>query len=224
MGLNENYHNVRSNLLMRIPLPTLTEAYSVLIQEESQRSFVAHSTILGILDNHSSDTLSFLSRKNTYRSDTSTNDRRIWTCQHYKMKRHTMNFCWVLHPELKNKGRINTNGQSFSQSAFNSISSESDRRSIKGTDIQCHQEGYEASIGSSPSGNDTFTKDHYNQIVKFIGGSNTPSSSEPRASMVGISFSKNFKGYNVIDWILDTGSTNHMIHRHLLEVARDLNL
>lgn len=36
-GLNDTYNNVISNMLMRLPLPTLNEAYSVLIQEESQR-------------------------------------------------------------------------------------------------------------------------------------------------------------------------------------------
>lgn len=37
MGLNEYYNNVRSKLLMRLPLPSLNEAYFVLIREDSER-------------------------------------------------------------------------------------------------------------------------------------------------------------------------------------------
>ncbi|XP_019257822.1 PREDICTED: uncharacterized protein LOC109236047 [Nicotiana attenuata] len=37
MGLNEIYVSVRSNLLMRQPLPSLDIAYNILLQDESQR-------------------------------------------------------------------------------------------------------------------------------------------------------------------------------------------
>lgn len=37
MGLNESYHVVRGNLLLRSPLPTVKQAYALLLQEESHR-------------------------------------------------------------------------------------------------------------------------------------------------------------------------------------------
>lgn len=107
MGLNENYYNVHSNFLMRVPLPTLNETYSVLIQEENQRSFAGHSTIGPVLDYSFSDTSSFfssnisLSSNNSFRNGLSGNIKRIWTCQHCKRKGNINKLCWILHPELR---------------------------------------------------------------------------------------------------------------------------
>lgn len=39
MGLNEKYTNVRGQFLMMQPVPTISQAYSLLLQEESQRAF-----------------------------------------------------------------------------------------------------------------------------------------------------------------------------------------
>lgn len=38
LGLNDIFSSVRTNLLMCQPLPNLNVAYSVLLQEENQRS------------------------------------------------------------------------------------------------------------------------------------------------------------------------------------------
>jgi len=37
MGLNESYTPVRGNILIMKPLPTLSQLYSLLVQEEKQR-------------------------------------------------------------------------------------------------------------------------------------------------------------------------------------------
>lgn len=68
MGLNENYTNARSNLLMRVRLPTLNEAYSVLIIEENHRTFSSRTnteSILGYVN--TSDSFSFYSSNSNYR-------------------------------------------------------------------------------------------------------------------------------------------------------------
>lgn len=41
MGLNANYENVRSRILMKKTLPTLSEVYNILDQEESQKSAIS---------------------------------------------------------------------------------------------------------------------------------------------------------------------------------------
>jgi len=37
MGLNSNYTAVRENILMMTPFPSMSQAYSLLVQEERQR-------------------------------------------------------------------------------------------------------------------------------------------------------------------------------------------
>ncbi|XP_070047158.1 uncharacterized protein LOC142169728 [Nicotiana tabacum] len=47
MGLNESYSQERSQILMRIPLPTVNQAYSLIISDETQKALAATSGILG---------------------------------------------------------------------------------------------------------------------------------------------------------------------------------
>lgn len=118
MGFNETYVNVRSNLLMRLLLPSLNEAYSVLIQEESQRGFsnnISSGNAARIFSsNNTIDTSNFYSiTSNSWRNL----GRKLWICQHCKKKDHTINLCWTLHPKLRNK-RMPGSSISSSQVAF----------------------------------------------------------------------------------------------------------
>lgn len=45
MGLSDQYITIRGQLLMMIPLPSLSQAYSLLLQEESQRDCTIRSVI-----------------------------------------------------------------------------------------------------------------------------------------------------------------------------------
>ncbi|XP_070013130.1 uncharacterized protein LOC142162424 [Nicotiana tabacum] len=47
MGLNESYSQARSQILMRSPLPTINQAYSMIISDESQKAVAATSGVLG---------------------------------------------------------------------------------------------------------------------------------------------------------------------------------
>lgn len=44
MGLNDSYNTVRSNILMMSPLPNVRQAYSLVIQEETQRQMSSETT------------------------------------------------------------------------------------------------------------------------------------------------------------------------------------
>ncbi|KAE8690040.1 hypothetical protein F3Y22_tig00110929pilonHSYRG00026 [Hibiscus syriacus] len=88
MGLNELYSAVRSQILLMQPLPNVNQAYSMLVQEESQRS---HST--GIPLTH--DSTVFYS--NSSASSGSTGRRRFnGTCDHCKIKGHKKDQCYRL--------------------------------------------------------------------------------------------------------------------------------
>lgn len=47
MGLNESYAQARGQILMRSPLPTVNQAYSMIISDESQKAVAATFGILG---------------------------------------------------------------------------------------------------------------------------------------------------------------------------------
>lgn len=83
---------------MQLPLPTLNEAYSTLIQEESQRG------ISGIISSSnqtwatSSETASFSSNGQRRSNVGGAVPRRFWICQHFHKKGHNKDQCWILHP------------------------------------------------------------------------------------------------------------------------------
>ena len=45
MGLGDQYTNTRGQLLLMSPLPDLSQAYALLLQEENQRGFIGHTAI-----------------------------------------------------------------------------------------------------------------------------------------------------------------------------------
>ncbi|XP_019256293.1 PREDICTED: uncharacterized protein LOC109234681 [Nicotiana attenuata] len=47
MGLNDNYEQARSQILMTSPTPSINKAYAMLIERESQR-FVANTSTVGV--------------------------------------------------------------------------------------------------------------------------------------------------------------------------------
>ncbi|XP_009762103.2 uncharacterized protein [Nicotiana sylvestris] len=47
MGLNDIYSAMRSNILMFTPLPSINQAYSLLIQDEKKGKFMLHNTLSG---------------------------------------------------------------------------------------------------------------------------------------------------------------------------------
>lgn len=47
MGLNDSYLQARSQILMLKPVPSVNQAYSMILSDESQRSVVANAGVLG---------------------------------------------------------------------------------------------------------------------------------------------------------------------------------
>lgn len=88
MGLNEYYSNVRSNLLMRVPLPTLNETYYVIVQEESQRGISGIITSSNNTWTTSSETASYLSESQRRPNTCAEVPQRFWICSHWHKKGH----------------------------------------------------------------------------------------------------------------------------------------
>ena len=94
MGLNESYTQVRGNILMINPTPTLSQVYSLLIQEERQRQVRSFGPFQGegasFHVNISNSTQAAAQRRQEGR-------RSQLFCTHCKRSGHTMDKCYKIH-------------------------------------------------------------------------------------------------------------------------------
>lgn len=93
MGLNDSYDHVRSQIIMKKSLPTLSEVYNILDQEDSQRSAKTFSQT-------PVDASTF---------QLSAYGRPRLVCTHCKGVGHVVDRCYKIHgypPELKARGKI----------------------------------------------------------------------------------------------------------------------
>jgi len=94
MGLNESYTQVRGNILMINPTPTLSQVYSLLPQEERQRQVKSSGQFQG-------DGASFTASANNLNQVTGQRRqegrRSQLFCTHCKRSGHTMDKCYKIH-------------------------------------------------------------------------------------------------------------------------------
>ncbi|KAL3538213.1 hypothetical protein ACH5RR_001579 [Cinchona calisaya] len=84
MGLNESYKGVRSNILMMTPLPNVRQAYSLVIQEQTQRQ----------LSSEPEPTENFTIAANVQSKASGINNTK--TCDHCHRSGHTIEECRTL--------------------------------------------------------------------------------------------------------------------------------
>lgn len=125
MGLNEVYTAVRGSILMLNPLPSMAQAFSILIQEEKQREFKSHNVM-----NMDSVSLN-AGAKNFNRGSTSSTgrqqvgnyvDKSQLFCDFCKRTRHTMKTCYKLHgypQNTQNEHNKNPTSQSTKNPNYN---------------------------------------------------------------------------------------------------------
>lgn len=96
MGLNESYLLIRGNILMMTPLPTVSQAYALLIQEERQRE--VNTTV-----QFGGDSTSFHVNTNkgkvSFQKSNADNKggNKVVECRYCKKKGHTIDKCYKLH-------------------------------------------------------------------------------------------------------------------------------
>lgn len=95
MGLNESYVMIRGNILMMKPLPTISQAYALSIQEERQREVNATMPFSGehtaFHVNSNRGRVSF----QRINADTEGGNRFV-ECKYCKKKGHTIKKCYKL--------------------------------------------------------------------------------------------------------------------------------
>ncbi|XP_074378584.1 uncharacterized protein LOC141720128 [Apium graveolens] len=96
MGLNEHFTGVRGQILIMNPLPSLSQCYSVLLQEENRRESTGTVSL-------NKDTIAMSIRKNTYGKSylTKTSQKSVDTsavvCEYCHMTGHVKEKCFFLH-------------------------------------------------------------------------------------------------------------------------------
>ncbi|KAL5538790.1 hypothetical protein UlMin_043923 [Ulmus minor] len=110
MGLNESYTQIRAQVLMMDPFPSINRVFSLVIQEERQRNIGLGSTISNAepMSFNSGSTSSINPSSVNYSSSKSRKDKLI--CTHCGYNGHTRDRCYKLngyHPgwKLRNKGQ-----------------------------------------------------------------------------------------------------------------------
>ncbi|XP_019231603.1 PREDICTED: uncharacterized protein LOC109212417 [Nicotiana attenuata] len=97
MGLNEEYTVVRGSILMMNPLPTIAQAFFLLIQEERQREIKLHNYLAlesSALNVNTGRTTSF---RTNYSPNITQNYRNRPFCDYCKRPGHTKEKCYKLH-------------------------------------------------------------------------------------------------------------------------------
>ncbi|GAB2301481.1 hypothetical protein Dimus_039382 [Dionaea muscipula] len=145
MGLNESYTVVRGNLLMMNPLPSIGQAYSLLIQEEKQRE--VHATSLLYTDSAALNShLDAGSHHQVQRLGSDAKKPGI-TCDYCKKSGHVISKCYRLHgfpPGFKftkpKKIAAQAQGSSYSSVVHSPTGSQSPATLIPGfTQEQCNK-------------------------------------------------------------------------------------
>ncbi|KAJ0581298.1 putative retrotransposon Copia-like protein [Helianthus annuus] len=86
-GLNASYDSIQSNILMMKPLPSISAAYAILIQDEKQREI--HSTNIFAPE---SSSMNVTAQTSQFRTE----NKKVVVCSHYKKYGHTSNKCYRL--------------------------------------------------------------------------------------------------------------------------------
>nr|XP_009783092.1 PREDICTED: uncharacterized protein LOC104231737 [Nicotiana sylvestris] len=159
MGLNEIYAQARSQVLLTVPVPTLNQAYNMIMQDESQR--IQSNMISQPIDARQNNR--FKRNNGQY-------------CNYCNMKGHRRENCYKLvgypsnHKFTKRRtyDRPQSSGDNIGHSA-NNVS---------------HVEEPEASGSSGISSVPMFTSEQYNQLLKLI--NHEPAVSEAKVNMAAL--------------------------------------
>ncbi|KAE8668142.1 hypothetical protein F3Y22_tig00112344pilonHSYRG00066 [Hibiscus syriacus] len=185
MGLNDTYTAVRSQILLMKPLPTVNMAYSMLVQEESQR---IHSSALSPISEVSA----------LYSTSVGNADKKRFSgvCDYCKVRGHKRENCYRL---IGFPANFKFSKKKAGQVALAST------RSPFGSHNQTSSESQPDTVSSVPM----FTKAQYDQILHLLNKAPSvdtmPAATSNTAGITSATTSLSF------NWILDSGATDHML-------------
>ncbi|KAF7823753.1 UBN2_3 domain-containing protein [Senna tora] len=123
-GLNTDYDQVRVQILGISPFPSVEDAFSIVLQEESRRGVMLYQAPVG----KSGLAVSLEQAKN------STIDKNHLKCDYCGKPRHTKETCWKLHGR-PNRGRTGKNVSTSKSQAHIVDSGETSKDADSGTSL-----------------------------------------------------------------------------------------
>lgn len=113
MGLNDSYLQARSQILMPKPIPSVNQAYSMILSDESQRSIVANTGVLGTSPTSLQGSFDVVMYSRTSGTQNRFKKGYNLVCDFCKIKGHTRENCYKIigYPpdfKFKRKGVSNS--------------------------------------------------------------------------------------------------------------------
>ncbi|KAL4558053.1 hypothetical protein LXL04_036249 [Taraxacum kok-saghyz] len=193
-GLDDSFSQVRSNILLREPLPNVKTAFAICSREESYKSSSESSskTPNSAFFGKTNDNKKRFSNNN----NSNNNNKSFLVCKNCGIKGHTIERCFKLIGYPKDhKGKNDNQSKSFSSnnSMSDTTAPDSPRRDNKDNNA----------FSSTTGQNHTFSPDQISKILSLI---SDKSIFNPVANMAGVSFSVQ---HNNIEWVIDSGANQH---------------
>ena len=188
MGLNDQFAQARAQILLMEPIPPINKVFSLIIQEERQRSIGSGS------ESHADAQLAFATKTFSQKGKGQKKDRPV--CAHCGITGHTIDKCYKIHgypPGYKFKGKNTSIPHSANQVAVQNSGTE--------TSIAVPANQYQQLLALLAS--------HITQ--------NNPVSTEahdtsnPVESGIVLSAHNSFV-HSSSHWIIDSGATCHIAH------------
>ncbi|XP_059313968.1 uncharacterized protein LOC132064848 [Lycium ferocissimum] len=218
MGLNEVYTMIRGSILMMNPLPSMAQAFAILIQDVKQREFkpsnqlFIKSSSLNVSVGPSGASSSGASsssggrnfRTNYSAASSSSNNRPRLFCEHCRKPGHTKDMCYKLHgyPQNPSYNAQHRHNNTQGTSPFNNFQQRHQnilgQRFIKGKGITTNavgdfgaNEGAESEKQVQMNQAPNITKEQYDQLINMMQQfhiTNTDSTSEVQMNSGAVDF------------------------------------
>ncbi|XP_076882896.1 uncharacterized protein LOC143531495 [Bidens hawaiensis] len=194
MGLNSCYDSVRGNILMMQPMPSISQAYALLIQDENQREIHSPNQFLADSASMNVNVQSQISHQHKFEN------KKGVVCSHCKKPGHTPNKCYRIIGFPKDFKF--TKPRKFAANV-----------SMK------EQEIFEDNVPKTANSNNCFSAEQYRELIQLLQNAHLGSTSSvehPAFTTKSVNYA-NFAGTLACNafkvqssWILDTGANDHM--------------
>nr|XP_017225299.1 PREDICTED: uncharacterized protein LOC108201523 [Daucus carota subsp. sativus] len=192
MKLASGYEILRGSMLIMNPLPSISHAYRLLLQEENHKKLThssqSHDESMAFAANRRGFDNKFKSRNN-YGTNTDGKGRNNYFCDHCKMTGHTIQRCYKLHGYPANFKTDGTKRMAANLSQTDTLDQES---SILAAD------------------NSAFTPAQMQQLMQLLGKETDSSSTESQLKSAFVAGKMCLLSSSGTSWIIDSGATDHM--------------